>query len=261
MSESFEPTHAIPAKGARAWADPDGTVPPVARFDGGEAVQVVEQRADWARVRRADGFTGWVDARQLVEAPAVQPMPEPVTQAVAEPEPVVVSENALTEATAAVSAPVPVSELAPVAAAAPATDGIDVNGVSIVTLLGAVAIAAGSFLDWWSVGSVGLSAFDIPLEYVITGKASDGFKLGPVLIALAIVIALPVVIGRAYPYMVGMLLGGIVIALAGVVAVRGVSQDPSIYPAVGMILALGGGAMALGDSTPFWNLRPAGASR
>jgi hypothetical protein len=113
----------------------------------------------------------------------------------------------------------------------------------------------GTFLDWWSVGGASITAWDIPLEFVISGKASDGFKIGPVLVALAIVIALPVLIGRPYPYVAGVALGALVLALAGITAVRGITQDPSIYPAVGMILTLGGGAMVFGDSAPFWNLR------
>jgi protease PrsW len=64
-AQPFAPTHRAPAEGLAAWPSPDpaGASTPLA---GGLPLEVVARVADWAQVRAANGWTGWVDARRLV---------------------------------------------------------------------------------------------------------------------------------------------------------------------------------------------------
>ena len=49
--------------------------------------------------------------------------------------------------------------------------------------------------------------------------------------------------------------------LAVAAVVRGVGQGVAIYPAIGLIITLAGGALVVADSTPFWNRRAKEAIR
>ena len=64
-SATWSPTHRVSGSGLDAWEEPNGTVPPVARLDGGLDVTVEETSGDWARVTCENGWTAWVDARRL----------------------------------------------------------------------------------------------------------------------------------------------------------------------------------------------------
>ena len=85
---AFIPTHEVPAGGMRAWAKPDPQLTPVAELAARVQLRVDETRGAWAKVTGENGWTGWVDARQLTALagaaikvaakPVVQP--EPVTQ-------------------------------------------------------------------------------------------------------------------------------------------------------------------------------------
>jgi hypothetical protein len=61
----WAPTHCAPATGLDAWADSDGANAPVARLDPGLAVEVIDRRGDWAHISCENGWTAWVDGRQL----------------------------------------------------------------------------------------------------------------------------------------------------------------------------------------------------
>jgi hypothetical protein len=271
MSEPFVPTHAIPSGGTRVWADPDGTVPPVARLKGGATVRRLEARGDWACVVAIDGLTGWVDARQLVDASAMPSTTAPATKPVTKPVTKTAPEAAASSATeAAVQsdpepevaiAPTPTPTPTPVAEPASRVGGIDLRGMSVVTLIGSAAIAVGSFLSWWSVGGASANGWDLPFEFVLTGKGGDGFKSGPVFVALAVLLLIPVLLGKPYRPAFTALLGTVGFALAALAVARGVNQDPSIYPAIGLLVILGGSALVVTDSTPWWNLRTAEAQR
>ncbi len=52
----------------RAWETPNGTGPPAATLDPYLEVQVVERRADWARILCSNGWEAWVDGRRLLVA-------------------------------------------------------------------------------------------------------------------------------------------------------------------------------------------------
>ena len=61
------PSHVVPASGLAAWLAPDGTGPPAANLAPGLQVAVLEWLpTGWARVQASNGWTGWVDGRQLV---------------------------------------------------------------------------------------------------------------------------------------------------------------------------------------------------
>ena len=64
---AWVPTHWVPDGGMAVWASPDSSARPILTV--AERVElVVDQRlGDWASVRAENGWTGWVDARRLVE--------------------------------------------------------------------------------------------------------------------------------------------------------------------------------------------------
>jgi hypothetical protein len=59
----FRPTHTAAAGGQPTWTSPGGDPGPV--LDAGLEVEVAERSGNWARVVAANGWTGWVDSRQL----------------------------------------------------------------------------------------------------------------------------------------------------------------------------------------------------
>ncbi len=62
---SWAPTHTVPPQGARSWAAPDPGGPVVANLAPGLPIQVTEVRGAWARVVCSNGWTGWIDGRQI----------------------------------------------------------------------------------------------------------------------------------------------------------------------------------------------------
>jgi SH3-like domain-containing protein len=88
---TFVPTHEVPTGGMRAWARPDPQLTPVAELAARVQLRVDETRGAWAKVTGENGWTGWVDARQL-KTLAAKPMAaaEPPAQVapVTQPEPV-----------------------------------------------------------------------------------------------------------------------------------------------------------------------------
>lgn len=62
---TWSPTHVAPASGLPGWATPDGSQTPTAMIPPGAELVLMERQADWARVRGVNGWTGWVDGRQL----------------------------------------------------------------------------------------------------------------------------------------------------------------------------------------------------
>jgi hypothetical protein len=74
-ASGWTPTHRVPAAGMRAWAEPDPSQQPTTRLEPAVELVVSEQRGDWASVVGSNGWTGWVDARQLLRigaAPAAK---------------------------------------------------------------------------------------------------------------------------------------------------------------------------------------------
>jgi hypothetical protein len=61
----WAPTHVVPRGGMRVWERPDPSAPPLTRLAGGLEVQVREESGGWTRIGCANGWSGWVDGRQL----------------------------------------------------------------------------------------------------------------------------------------------------------------------------------------------------
>jgi hypothetical protein len=61
----WRPTHVAPATALPGWATPDGSQTPAAVIPPGAELVLVERRDSWARVRGVNGWTGWVDGREL----------------------------------------------------------------------------------------------------------------------------------------------------------------------------------------------------
>ena len=236
MSAAFTPTHIVPASGTRAWETPNGTGPPAATLDPYLEVQVVERRADWARIVCSNGWEAWVDGRRLLVADGASPPPP------GEPAP------AAPASTAAVST-------GTATAASPAHRGgtVAFRGVGVMTLAGVAAVVIGSFLDWWTITfEVGSSSFststsawnDVPVQYLLTGDAGSGGGLnaGPVLLVV-LVLLIPLLTEKPLPPWVTALVAVVPIGLALAGLVRG-----SLDPAIGMFVVLAGGVLIATDA-------------
>lgn len=62
---AWQPTHEVPRGGMQAWAAPDPSGPAVADLGGHTELQLLEVLGAWGRVAASNGWTGWVDAREL----------------------------------------------------------------------------------------------------------------------------------------------------------------------------------------------------
>lgn len=120
----FTPTHTVPTGGLPTWSSPDPATAADNRLDALVEVQVLEETTGWAHVLCSNGWSAWVDGRQLVPLPAAQP--EPAAPGAAGPAPSFAPPGAagappsvppaVTPA-AAVAAPVPAQPAAPAASA------------------------------------------------------------------------------------------------------------------------------------------------
>jgi predicted lipid-binding transport protein (Tim44 family) len=59
----WTPTHVAPADGLHAYAEPDPGAELAGWVEPGVELEVGERRGEWVLVRRADGWSGWADAR------------------------------------------------------------------------------------------------------------------------------------------------------------------------------------------------------
>jgi hypothetical protein len=243
VTAEFTPTHIVPANGMRAWDTPNGTGPPAATLDPYLEVQVIERRADWARIVCSNGWGAWVDGRRLVAADGAPPPP---TQSVP---------------AAAVGGAQPTAAPTAAPAATPRARGgatVAFRGVGVMTLAGVAAVIIGSFLDWWSItievasGSVSTStnAWDnVPVQYLLTGDtdSAGGLDVGPVLLVVLILL-IPLLTEKPFPAWVTALVAVVPIGLGLLGLVRGMSEEPSLDPGIGMIVVLIGGALIATDA-------------
>jgi hypothetical protein len=63
-ASGWSPTHVV-ARRADAWAQPDPAGPRAGTVRRRVPVQVTERRGDWARVVAENGWSGWIDSREL----------------------------------------------------------------------------------------------------------------------------------------------------------------------------------------------------
>ena len=129
---------------------------------------------------------------------------------------------------------------------AAARPGLAVAGIGLMALLGGSAVIVGSFLDWWGEGPFAVTAWDIPMKFLISGDVGDGIKAGPFLLVVAL-LAIPLLTRRPLPPMAVLAIGAVPIIVAGVALIRGLREDPSLDPRIGMMLTLAGGVLILLD--------------
>lgn len=68
-SRLWNPNAMTPPTGMPAWAQPDAAWPPAMSVPGNVDLMVENRVGDWALVRAANGWRGFVDARALVARP------------------------------------------------------------------------------------------------------------------------------------------------------------------------------------------------
>lgn len=61
---AWSPTHAVTRR-AKAWAQPDPAGARAGELKRRVPVQVVERQGDWARVVTSNGWSGWIDSRDI----------------------------------------------------------------------------------------------------------------------------------------------------------------------------------------------------
>ena len=131
---------------------------------------------------------------------------------------------------------------------APLVDQLSLGGVGISALLGAVLVVVGSFLPWWTVNGASVTAWHIPVKFLLAGTSGSGEDAGPFLLVVVLV-ALPVITRRPLPFWAFALLA-LVPAVAGLGGlIRGLRATPSLHPGVGLILVLAG-ALLVALQTP-----------
>lgn len=114
-------------------------------------------------------------------------------------------------------------------------------------LLGVALVVGGSFLTWWRLSGVSLSAWKIPISYLVNGGSGGGPKAGPFL--LVVVVALvPLAIGRKLPSPLILFLSWVPLAFGLCAFIRGLRASPSLHPDIGMIMTFGGGALMAADA-------------
>jgi hypothetical protein len=217
----FVPTHRVPATGLDARPRPDVNLAPTARLDAGIPVAVEDSWGEWVKVRCSNGWTAWVDGRNLPTATAAD----------------AVAPGAVAPATAAASAGAPSATSSPLALWLP--------------IAGAALAILGGVLPWYSVGGESISAWDIPVDTLVTHDASDFFlDTGPVLLVLALA-ALPLLTRRLLPPWAYLALAAVAIVLAVLGFVLYLDFDePRPDLGIGLILTMigglviGGGALA-----------------
>lgn len=67
VAAQSDPSHVVPAGGVAGYATPGASSPPTTMLAERAKLSVVGRDGIWAQVRDADGWTGWVDGRLLVE--------------------------------------------------------------------------------------------------------------------------------------------------------------------------------------------------
>lgn len=61
----WTPTHRVSASGAQCYARPDVGAITAARLDPGLRIAVIEETMGWAHIRCSNGWTAWIDGREL----------------------------------------------------------------------------------------------------------------------------------------------------------------------------------------------------
>jgi hypothetical protein len=160
----FEATHVVGGQGAPTWPSPDGVAPAGPRLDPWLPVQVIQPWGAWARIRCANGWEAWTDARLLqVSTAGYAPAP----------------------AYAATPAYAPTPGYAPAPASYGGPTGRTGGLFRVLGPIGAVIAVVATWLPWLTAGGLNVDGWDLELWAVLTnGNGTDS----------AIKIALPMLV-------------------------------------------------------------------
>ncbi|MDP1793352.1 MAG: hypothetical protein Q8K63_04360 [Acidimicrobiales bacterium] len=230
---SFSASHTIPSSGLQTFPSPDPALPEGPRLEAGLEVEVLERLGDWARIACSNGWECWVNGTALAERYAPPPPPAPVAPPAPSGPP---------------TTPPPLIATAPrVRDTSPLAVALE-YGIGPFALGGAALVAASSFFSWYSVIGIGISAWDIPVTFLLNGSDSrgGGFKLGLLVLASAAVVLVPLMMRKRDTRFVmgGGIAAGVCVALA---AFRLVSTD-GLSLGFGLVVSAAGGALILYES-------------
>jgi hypothetical protein len=130
------------------------------------------------------------------------------------------------------------------------------SGVGMLTIVGGGLVLLGSFLDWYSLGPAGLSAWDIPILYLLSGDADGNDLKAGVILAVAVgALCLPLIMrspSTGRPLAVGS--GAVCGTVVGLAVYRLASESPQPDAGIGLILSGAGAALVLVESLGVLNL-------
>lgn len=260
------PTHTVPEGGLPTWTNADPSSPTGPRLDPRLPVTLVESRGSWARVECANGWTAWVDGRQLVTigarggvagAPTAPAYATPAYPAPAYPQ------NPYPTAPHPAAAPPAPGGWGPGYAPTPAyvAPSSTSRGVPVVGAIGAAVVALSSILPWGrgAHGFRGATAFKIPVGILFTLRpTSDSVKLGLLVLVLGLVSVTCFVIGSAGGRAAGRIAGALGLLVAGlyVIQIARLYHDlgaSGFYKALGVgvyVCAIGGALALVGGNAP-----------
>jgi hypothetical protein len=214
---AFHPTHRTPPGGLATYPQPDVSAAPGPMVAAGLDVQLVERWGDWAKIVCTNGWSAWVDGRQLVSG-----TPPPRT---------------------------PAPAVAP-GAAPPRAAALLNDRTTVTALVGSALVFFGSVLPW-ARGGGSSNSFEVPIKFLFDYKASNsGLKIGLLLLALAIASAVVVVRKADDRARLGCGIAAAAVAAIYVIQVQrllsALPDDPDTpglfdYVGFGVIVALAGG--------------------
>ena len=149
MSTPFAAPHRTPAAGIATWPQPDANVPLGPTVAGGLDVQLLDRWGDWAKIVCSNGWSAWVDGRQLLPRSA---------------------------ATGGGSA----------TGVAPRARSLAIDRSAVVALVGAGLVLLAAVLPWTRGQGSGTS-FDVVLKFLVDYEiaSNDGPKIGWLLLVIA----------------------------------------------------------------------------
>ncbi|MGH9165798.1 MAG: hypothetical protein ACRDZW_09840 [Acidimicrobiales bacterium] len=232
-------THVVPEPGLASWPAPDANAQQGPLVPARLEVVVVEWSGAWAHIRCTNGWTTWVDGRLLLPLAAPPPVPPP-------PLPPPPPPSAPAAPPGAPAAPPSARSVASGAGLSNALNAGAAVGVGPLSIVGAALVLLASFLPWYQVVGVGLSAWDVPVSFLVTGGAQlNGVKVGLLLVAVAGIVALPLLTRRRLGESRLLPSAGIVAVAAGLAALLRLAVEDGPKPDIGLgvFVALAGGGL------------------
>jgi hypothetical protein len=111
---------------------------------------------------------------------------------------------------------------------------------ALLSVLGGAAIAGGGFLPWWTGFGESISAWDIPVMFLISESAGDGVKTGPILL-VAVLTLIPLLTRKPLLHPLQALVAAVGINAALISLIR--AEANGVGFGIGMFVTLGGGLL------------------